>query len=124
MVTDSDGSQKLDTSPFSNHEIFDLTTMFGSGNEPSTVEEFRAMFPNEFYPYNACEIISADTDSVVVQGKNLFDIEKCVSLVPYYGFEIDTNKTLKIALKDKKRVQQVYRLELCIFFMAIRWRTG
>ena len=102
MVTDSDGSQKLDTSPFSNHEIFDLTTMFGSGNEPSTVEEFRAMFPNEFYPYNACEIISADTDSVVVQGKNLFDIEKCVSLVPYYGFEIDTNKTLKIALKDKK----------------------
>lgn len=102
MVTDSDGSQKLDTSPFSNYEIFDLTTMFGSGNEPSTVEEFRAMFPNEFYPYNACEIISADTDSVVVQGKNLFDIEKCVSLVPYYGFEIDTNKTLKIALKDKK----------------------
>lgn len=102
LVTDSDGNQKLDTSPFSNYEIFDLTTMFGSGNEPSTVEEFRAMFPNEFYPYNACEIISADTDSVVVQGKNLFDIEKCVSLVPYYGFEIDTNKTLKIALKDKK----------------------
>lgn len=102
ILTDADGNQKLDTSPFSNYEIFDLTTMFGSGNEPSTVEEFRAMFPNEFYPYNACEIISADTDSVVVQGKNLFDIEKCVSLVPYYGFEIDTNKTLKIALKDKK----------------------
>lgn len=102
MVTDSDGSQKLDTSPFSNHEIFDLTTMFGSGNEPSTVEEFRAMFPNEFYPYNACEIISADTDSVVVQGKNLFDIEKCAALGLYYGFEIDTNKTLQIALKDGK----------------------
>lgn len=102
MVTDSDGSQKLDTSPFSNYEIFDLTTMFGSGNEPSTVEEFRAMFPNEFYPYNACEIISADTDSVVVQGKNLFDVEKCAALGLYYGFEIDTNKTLQIALKDGK----------------------
>lgn len=102
MVTDSDGSQKLDTSPFSNHEIFDLTTMFGSGNEPSTVEEFRAMFPNEFYPYNACEIISADTDSVVVQGRNLFDVEKCAALGLYYGFEIDTNKTLQIALKDGK----------------------
>lgn len=102
MVTDSDGSRKLDTSPFSNYEIFDLTTMFGSGNEPSTVEEFRAMFPNEFYPYNACEIISADTDSVVVQGKNLFDVEKCAALGLYYGFEIDTNKTLQIALKDGK----------------------
>lgn len=48
------------------------------------------------------EIVSAGTESIVEQGKNLFDIEKCVSLVPYYGFEIDTNKTLKIALKDEK----------------------
>ena len=48
------------------------------------------------------EIVSAGVTEVVEQGKNLFDIEKCVSLVPYYGFEIDTNKTLKIALKDEK----------------------
>lgn len=83
-------------------QIFDLTTMFGAGNEPSTVEEFEKMFPADYYPYNAGEIISAGTEEIVEQGKNLFDIEKCVSLVPYYGFEIDTNKTLKIALKDKK----------------------
>lgn len=48
------------------------------------------------------EIVSAGVTEIVEQGKNLFDIEKCVSLVPYYGFEIDTNKTLKIALKDEK----------------------
>lgn len=48
------------------------------------------------------KIVSAGTEEIVEQGKNLFDIEKCVSLVPYYGFEIDTNKTLKIALKDEK----------------------
>lgn len=48
------------------------------------------------------EIVSAGVTEVVEQGKNLFDIEKCVSLVPYYGFEIDTNKTLEIALKDEK----------------------
>lgn len=83
-------------------QIFDLITMFGAGNEPSTVEEFEKMFPADYYPYNAGEIISAGTEEIVEQGKNLFDIEKCVSLVPYYGFEIDTNKTLKIALKDKK----------------------
>lgn len=79
--------------------------MFGAGNEPSTVEEFEKMFPADYYPYNAGEIISAGTEEIVEQGKNLFDIEKCVSLVPYYGFEIDTNKTLKIALKDKKTCQ-------------------
>ena len=82
--------------------LIDLTLMFGSGNEPSTVEEFEAMFPNDYYQYNAGEIVSADTEEVVEQGRNLFDVEKCVSLVPYYGFEIDTNKTLKIALKDEK----------------------
>ena len=72
MVTDSDGSQKLDTSTFSNHEIFDLTTMFGSGNEPSTVEEFEKIFPADYYPYNAGEIISAGTEEIVEQGANLY----------------------------------------------------
>lgn len=52
-------------------QIFNLTTMFGTGNEPSTVEEFEAMFPDDYYPYNAGEIITADTESVVEQGKNL-----------------------------------------------------
>lgn len=53
--------------------VFDLTAMFGSGNEPASVEEFEKIFPNEYYPYNAGEIISADTESVVEQGKNLWD---------------------------------------------------
>lgn len=73
LVTDSDGNQKLDTSPFSNYEIFDLTQMFGIGNEPTSVEEFEAIFPNNYYQYNAGEIITADTESVVEQGKNLWD---------------------------------------------------
>ena len=75
LVTDSDGNQKLDTSPFSNYEIFDLTQMFGIGNEPTSVEEFEAMFPNNYYQYNAGEIITADTESVVVQGKNLINAD-------------------------------------------------
>lgn len=75
MVTNSDGSQKFDTSPFSNHEIFDLTAMFGSGNEPNTVEEFEKMFPADYYPYNAGEIISAGTEEVVEQGRNLINAD-------------------------------------------------
>lgn len=53
-------------------QIYDLTAMFGSGNEPSTVEEFEAMFPNDYYQYNAGEIISAGTESVIEQGANLY----------------------------------------------------
>ena len=34
-------------------QLFDLTAMFGAGNEPSTVEEFRSLFPASYYAYNA-----------------------------------------------------------------------
>lgn len=37
------------TKPFM---IFDLTVMFGSGNEPTTVDEFKALFPKSYYSYN------------------------------------------------------------------------
>ena len=47
-------------------QIYDLTAMFGSGNEPTSVEEFEKMFPAEYYPYNAGEIVSAGTEEVVV----------------------------------------------------------
>ena len=50
------------------------------------------------------EIVSAGVTEVVEQGRNLFDVEKCAALGLYYGFEIDTNKTLQIALKDEKNV--------------------
>lgn len=93
MVTDSDGSQKLDTSTFSNHEIFDLTTMFGSGNEPSTVEKFEKIFPADYYPYNAGEIISAGTEEIVEQGANL-----------YYGTDM-----LKVGSDDYEYIANSYR---------------
>lgn len=54
-------------------QIFDLALMFGAGNEPSTVEEFEKIFPADYYPYNAGEIVSAGTEEIVEQGKNLFD---------------------------------------------------
>lgn len=54
-------------------QLFDLTLMFGLGNEPSTVEEFEAMFPADYYPYNAGKFMSAPVNEVVEQGKNLLD---------------------------------------------------
>lgn len=45
--------------------IFDLTKMFGSGNEPSTTEEFEAMLPNDYYAYNEGELMSMSVNDVV-----------------------------------------------------------
>lgn len=53
--------------------LIDLTAMFGSGNEPTTAEEFEKIFPADYYPYNAGEIISAGTEEIVEQGRNLWD---------------------------------------------------
>lgn len=43
--------------------LIDLTLMFGAGNEP-TAEQFEAMFPEESYPYNPGELISAQTATI------------------------------------------------------------
>lgn len=44
--------------------VFDLTLMFGAGNEP-TAEQFTAMFPAESYPYNPGQIISSRTATII-----------------------------------------------------------
>lgn len=63
--------------------IIDLTQIFGSGNEPSTVEEFEAMFPLDYYPYSDGTLMSMGTKDVVEQGKNYF---KCKSFsCGFYG---------------------------------------
>ena len=57
-------------------QLFNLTKMFGSGNEPSTPEEFEAMFPTDYYPYNVGELMSASVNTVIEQGNNSFDLFK------------------------------------------------
>ena len=57
-------------------QLFDLTKMFGEGNEPSTVEEFEAMFPEDYYEYNEGTLISHDSAGIKTVGFNQFDKSK------------------------------------------------
>lgn len=57
----------------SNFMLIDLTKMFGAGNEPSTPEEFEALFPEDYYPYNEGTLMSMPVNEVVEKGRNLFD---------------------------------------------------
>lgn len=54
-------------------QIYDLTYMFGSGNEPSTVAEFRALYPAAYYPYNAGTLINNAATSIKTTGRNQWD---------------------------------------------------
>ncbi len=53
--------------------LYDLTMMFGEGNEP-TEEEFFKLFPNHYYPYNAGELMSLNTQSIKTVGFNQLNL--------------------------------------------------
>lgn len=50
--------------------LFDLTLMFGAGNEP-TAQQFEAMFPADSYPYNPGEIISSRTETITAGAETI-----------------------------------------------------
>lgn len=58
-------------------QLFDLTEMYGAGNEPTTVAEFKAKFPNELYDYSPnCWLTSYKNVSKVGEVCQLLDKSK------------------------------------------------
>lgn len=55
-------------------QLFDLTQMFGAGNEPSTPAEFKAMFPDDYYSYNAGELKTITPTSIQASGVERFQM--------------------------------------------------
>ena len=55
--------------------LYDLTLMFGAGNEPTTIEEFNARKPivADEYAYNEGEVIHMNTESIKSVGDNAWD---------------------------------------------------
>lgn len=99
-------------------QIFDLTAMFGSGNEPTTVEEFEAMFPATYYPYNAGEIVSAGVTEVAV-GDTAFPIPEAIKALPGYGWSAGTARNY-VDYENKRYVQCVQSVDLG----TLSWRVG
>lgn len=99
-------------------EIFNLTKMFGAGNEPSTVEEFEKMFPSDYYPYNAGEIVSAGTEEVAV-GDTACTIPEAIRNLPGYGWSAGTAKNY-VDYENKRYVQCVDSVDLG----TLTWTAG
>ncbi len=91
-------------------QIFDLTAMFGIGNEPSTVEEFEKMFPATYYPYNAGEIVSAGTEEVAV-GDTAHKVPEAIKALPGYGWSAGTAKNY-IDYENKKYYKCIDSMDL------------
>ena len=54
-------------------QLFDLTEMYGAGNEPTTVEEFKADFPEDLYEYTPYCWASMKNIRYLDTTKNLFN---------------------------------------------------
>lgn len=91
-------------------EFFNLTKMFGAGNEPTSVEEFEKMFPADYYPYAVGEIVSAGTEEVVV-GDTAHPIPEAIRNLPGYGWSAGTARNY-VDYENKKYVQCVNSVDL------------
>lgn len=98
--------------------IVDLTAMFGSGNEPTTVEEFEKIFPADYYPYNAGEIVSAGVTEVAV-GDTAHPIPEAIRNLPGYGWSAGTAKNY-VDYENKKYYQCVGSVDLG----TVNWVAG
>lgn len=77
-------------------QLFDLTEMYGAGNEPKTVAEFKAKFPNDYYPYSPSCFVTSFDERMPCKTKNLFDVNNAVP----YIFNTDNPDGNLIWLKD------------------------
>ena len=99
-------------------QIFDLTVMFGAGNEPTSVEEFEKIFPADYYPYNAGEIVSAGMTEVAV-GDTVHKIPEAIRNLPGYGWSAGTARNY-IDYENKKYYQCVQSVDLG----TLTWKNG
>lgn len=79
-------------------QLFDLTEMFGPGNEPKTVAEFKAKFPNDYYPYSPSCFVTSFDERMPCKTKNLFSSSTEVGIPSSTGFD----KSEKRLLEDGK----------------------
>ena len=91
-------------------QIYDLTAMFGSGNEPTTVEEFENIFPADYYPYNAGEVVRTGVTEVAV-GDTAYPIPEAIKALPGYGWSAGTARNY-VDYENKKYYQCVGSVDL------------
>lgn len=65
------------TNELASPQVFDLTAMYGFGNEPTTVEQFKKDYP-QFFDEKLDGIWNVRTSGISSTGKNLFDISKWI----------------------------------------------
>lgn len=61
-----------------NLQCFDLTAIFGAGNEPTTLAKFKEVYPESYYPYCEPEVRSMRATGIETIGTNAFNKDDVV----------------------------------------------
>lgn len=105
-----------DTLSMKNAIFIDLTQMFGAGNEPTTVEEVKALLPNDYYEYNTGEVIHADVDKVVVKDADdvatEYLIPQAIRNLEGYGLSARGHSSIKYNEVDFERKKFIKRISI------------
>ena len=102
-----------DTVSIRGFRVFDLTQMFGIGQEPTTLDDARiawvAAYAATHPDYNPGEIVSADISAIAIQGANYLDLDALTDQYDSYrGKAIDGDYTMSLALKNGKAIDGVW----------------
>lgn len=104
-------------------QLIDLTLMFGAGNEPSTVEEFESMFPDDYYPYDAGTLLSAPVNDIVSEDNSgnvlqSAQVPDAVLNLDGYGDSVSDDVYNYVDWEKKQYVQRVGKVVLDSFTSA------
>lgn len=80
-----------------NLQFFDLTQIFGAGNEPMTIEEFKKLYPESYYPYCAPEVRSMRATGIETIGANAFNKDSVVGGKLNANGSVTTNDKYSVA---------------------------
>lgn len=98
--------------------LFDLTLMFGAGNEP-TAEQFERMFPADSYPYNPGEIISSRTETITAGAETITtgfpELRSAIAAHDY--IDIDGEQTIRNIGKIKFNESKTKEFENGVFYI-------
>lgn len=84
-------------------ELFDLTKMFGAGNEP-TIEQFESMFPNDYYPY---------TESTPISNYGIYNtLNDSLSDIKMLGWSVPKECPIQNKASGNQFIQKVGRVDL------------
>lgn len=108
-------------------QFFDLTEMYGAGNEPTSIEQFRQDFPEELYEYSPYCWASMKNIRYLDTTKNLFDIRKVTETdtlkvignsIYSYNYPVNTNATSTLSIFKSLKPNTNYTISaVCPYYL-------